>query len=370
MKQIIPDIETLARIKVIGLGGAGSNAVDHMIRNKVQNVEFIVANTDVQDLTNCLCDRRIHVGKTTTRGLGAGMNPELGRQAAEESVQEIEQQLKGADMVFVAYGAGGGSGTGMGPIVASVARSLGALTVGVITKPFTFEGLQRARIAEDGTTKLSETVDSIILIPNDRILSSVEKETPLRDAFALCDEVLRQAVQGISDLITMPGIINVDFADVRAILSNAGSAVMGIGRAKGEKRAEAAAKAAISSPLLELSIDGARGLLFAIAGGEDMSMWEIQEAANVITQAVDKEARVIFGAIHDESLRKAEVKITVVAAGFPHDARTSAGTLFSAKQIVEAAKATNNEGNFNMLETDASEDFDTVPAYLRKKKRF
>lgn len=370
MKQIVPEIQTLARIKVIGVGGAGSNAVDHMIRSKVKNVEFIVVNTDVQDLTHSLCQTQLHIGKTATRGLGAGMNPDLGRQAAEESVQEIEQHLRGSDMVFVAYGAGGGSGTGAGPIVAGIARGLGALTVGVITKPFTFEGSQRARIAEDGIAKLVESVDSMILIPNDRILGSIEKETPLKEAFALCDEVLRQGVQGISDLITMPGIINVDFADVRAILSNAGSAVMGIGRARGDKRAEVAAKAAVSSALLDLSIDGARGLLFAISGGEDLSMWEIQEAANIITQSVDRDARVIFGAVQDESLRKGEVKITVVAAGFPQDIQPSS-TLFSTKQIVEAAKGTNRPAaQVNMLETDANEELDSVPAYLRKQKRF
>ena len=316
MPKVNPEIEAFARIKVVGPGGSGRNAINHMVRSKVGGVEFIVANTDAQDLHNSLASRKIHIGKNLTRGLGTGMNPELGRRAAEETKEEIQEALKGADMVFMASGMGGGTGTGAAPIIAKTARELGALTIAVVTKPFFFEGAQRMNIAEKGLEELENEVDALIIIPNDKLLNS-SKDTTLLSAFAQCDEVLRQAVEGISDLITTPGLINVDFADIRAVLADAGTALMGIGVASGENRAVEAAQMAINSPLLDISITGARGVLFAIAGSEDMTMNEIQEAAKVITESVDSNAKVIFGAIIDPKLRKGEIKITVIASGFP-----------------------------------------------------
>lgn len=320
MPQITPEVETFARIKVIGVGGSGKNVVNHMVASKVKGVEFITVNTDAQDLLNSLSKRKIHIGKNLTRGLGAGMNPEIGKRAAEETKEEIQEAIKGADMVFVAGGQGGGTATGAMPVVAKVAKEAGILTVGVVTKPFFFEGQQRMRLAEQGLEELRKSVDALIVIPNDRILSIISKETTARQAFGMCDEILKQAVEGISDLITTPGIINVDFADVRAILDNAGSALMGVGVASGEKRAEEAAKAAINSPLLDISIHGAKGVLFSIAGGDDLTMFEIQDAAKLITESVDPNAKIIFGTVRDEKLKKNEIKITVVASGFPETA--------------------------------------------------
>lgn len=319
MAKINPDIETFARIKVIGVGGSGKNAVNHMINAKVRGVEFIVMNTDTQDLHNSLADKKIHIGKNLTRGLGAGMNPEIGKRAAEETKAEIQDVIKGSDMVFIACGMGGGTGTGAAPIVAQSAKEQGILTVAVVTKPFFFEGNQRSRIAEDGLAELSKEVDAIIVIPNDKLMQIAGKDMGFRDAFALCDSVLQQAVEGISDLITTPGVINVDFADIKSIMADTGSALMGIGLGSGEGRATKAATEAINSPLLELSINGARGVLFAISGGDDLTIHEIQEAAKVITESIDKEARVIFGTIRDDRLKKGEVKVTVIATGFPAD---------------------------------------------------
>lgn len=318
--EIKPEIETFARIKVVGIGGSGTNAVDRMLSAGLKGVEFIAVNTDAQALHHSKANKKIHIGKSTTKGLGAGSNPELGRKAAEESSEDIYQILKGADMVFVTYGAGGGTGTGAGPIVAGVAKEIGALTVGVVTKPFAFEGEKRKRIAEEGISVLRDKVDTLITIPNDRILQIVDRNTSLLKAFGIVDDVLRQGVQGISDLITVPGLINVDFADVKAIMANAGSALMGIGIASGENRAIEAAKAAIQSPLLELSIEGAKGVLFNVTGGKDMGMFEIDEAAKIITQAVDTEANIIFGAVLDDNL-KGQIKITVIATGFDGDTR-------------------------------------------------
>jgi cell division protein FtsZ len=275
MPQVQPEVEAFARIRVVGVGGSGKNVVNHMVENKVRGVDFIVVNTDAQDLHQSLAKKKIHIGKNLTRGLGAGMNPELGKRAAEETKEEVQQTLKGSDMVFIACGMGGGTGTGAAPIVAKTAKELGALTVGVVTKPFSFEGQQRARLADQGLDELRKEVDALIVIPNDRLLATVAKETTLKQAFAMCDDVLMQAVEGISDLITHPGIINVDFADIRAIMENAGSALMGIGTASGENRASVAAHAAVSSPLLEISINGAKGVLFAIAGGDDLGMVEV-----------------------------------------------------------------------------------------------
>ena len=317
MPQIKPEVEAFARIKVLGVGGSGKNALNHMINSKVRGVEFVAINTDAQDLHNTQAKKKIHIGKNLTRGLGTGMNPELGRRAVDEAQEEVREVVQGADMVFVAGGLGGGTCTGAAPRIAQIAKELGALTVAVVTKPFFFEGLQRMRVAEQGLEELRSVVDAIIVIPNDRLLSIISKETSARSAFAMCDEVLRQAVEAISDLITTPGVINIDFADIKAIMENAGPALMGIGNAAGEKRAEEAAKMAINSPLLELSIAGAKGVLFSIAGGDDLTMFEIQDAAKIITESVDPNAKIIFGTIRNDGLKKGEVRITVIATGFP-----------------------------------------------------
>ena len=335
-KQVKPEVESFARIRVVGVGGSGGNAINHMVASSIQGVDFISVNTDAQDLHKSKAKKKIHVGKTLTRGLGTGMNPELGKQAAEETREEIQEALKGSDMVFVTCGMGGGTGTGAAPVVAKIARDLGALTVGVVTKPFGFEGQQRLRLAEQGIAELRKAVDAVIIIPNDKLLAIVSRETGIRNAFAMCDDILKQAVEGISDLITQTGIINVDFADVRSVMQNAGSALMGIGTATGDKRAEIAAKAAISSPLLEVSIMGAKGVLFSIAGGEDLGMLEVQDAASVITEAIDPEAKVIFGAVTDDTLKKGEVRITVIATGFPESPARS--SLFQTAQRIAARK--------------------------------
>ncbi|MEK7600767.1 MAG: cell division protein FtsZ [Patescibacteria group bacterium] len=316
MPQVKPQFETFARIKVCGVGGSGGNALARMIEARIHGVEFIAINTDAQALHNSNAPVKIHIGKSLTKGLGAGMNPNVGREAAEQTREDILTALKGADMVFIACGLGGGTGSGASPVIADMAREVGALTVGVVTKPFSFEGAQRMRIAEEALQTLRERVDAIIVIPNDRLLSIIDRKTPLLESFAIVDDVLRQGVQGISDLITIPGLINVDFADVKAVMSSSGSALMGIGRASGEERALEAARQAINSPLLELSIDGARGVLFNVTGGDDMTMAEISEAARVITEHIDTDAKVIFGAVVSDNLKKGEMKITVVATGF------------------------------------------------------
>ena len=305
----------LAVIKVVGVGGGGTNAVNRMVDAGLKGVEFIAVNTDAQARLMCDADVKIHIGGKITRGLGAGANPEVGRQAAEESRDELREALKGADMVFVTAGKGGGTGTGAAPVIAELARELGALTVGVVTKPFTFEGKKRASQAEQGIETLTKKVDTLIIIPNDRLLQVVEKRTSIIDAFKVADDVLRQGVQGITDLITVPGLINLDFADVRTIIRNAGSALMGIGVASGESRGVDAARAAISSPLLESSIEGATGILLNITGGHDMGLFEVNEAAEVISGAADPDANVIFGAVIDESLGD-EMRVTVIATGF------------------------------------------------------
>ncbi len=316
MAEIKPDIETFAKIKVVGVGGSGNNAISRMIDSKIKGVEFVAINTDAQALHHSRAAEKVHIGKNLTKGLGAGMNPEIGRQAAEENRDEIQEVLKGADMVFVACGLGGGTGTGAAPIVAETAKELGALTIGVVTKPFAFEGAQRRAIAEEGLANLRDRVDSLITIPNDKLLTIIDKKTTLVSAFRIVDDVLRQGVQGISDLITKPGIVNVDFADVRAVMEDSGSALMGIGIASGDDRASEAAKAAINSPLLELSIDGAKGVLINVSGSSDLGMLEINEAANIITESIDPNAKVIFGAVVDDQIRKGEIQITVVATGF------------------------------------------------------
>lgn len=318
-KNVKQDVESFARIRVIGVGGSGTNAIAHMIRSKVQGVDFIAINTDAQDLHHSKAKKKIHIGKNVTRGLGTGMNPELGKRAAEETKEEIHEAIKGSDMVFVTGGMGGGTGTGAAPVVAQIAKESGALTIGIVTKPFTFEGQQRSKLAAEGSENLKKEVDALISVPNDRLLEAVEKDTSIKNAFAMCDDILKQAVEGIADLITTPGLINVDFADIRAVMESAGSALMGIGIASGDNRAVLAAQEAVHSPLLDVSINGATGVLFAIAGGEDLGMLEVQEAATVITNAVDPDAKIIFGAISDDSLKKGQIKITVIATGFPEN---------------------------------------------------
>ena len=317
--EVRPQLDTFARIKVIGVGGSGGSALNRMVEAEIRGVEFIAVNTDAQALQQNKAPLKIHIGKVATRGLGAGMSPELGRKAGEETQEELKKHLEGSDMVFITCGLGGGTGTGASPVIADIARrELGALTIAVVTKPFTFEGAQRRAIAEAGFRELAERVDAIITIPNDRLLQIIDKKTTLLEAFAVVDEVLHQGVQGISELITVPGLINLDFADVKAIMQGAGSALMGIGRGSGENRAQIAAKTAIDSPLLEVSIDGAKGILFAVSGSRDLTMHEINEAAQIITKSSDPHAKIIFGAIIDDKLED-EVKITVVATGFAGD---------------------------------------------------
>ncbi|MFC1748043.1 cell division protein FtsZ [Pseudomonadota bacterium] len=311
----MPEVSPVANIKVLGIGGGGGNAINRMIKANLRGIEFIAVNTDAQALYHSEAAVKINIGKATTRGLGAGSNPDLGRQAAEESVEEIRQAIEGSDMIFITCGMGGGTGTGAAPTIAEVAKEMGILTVAVVTKPFSFEGHRRKQQAEEGLENLKNKVDTLIIIPNDKILSIIDKKTPITDAFTVVDDVLRQGVQGIADLITIHGMINVDFADVKTVMENAGSALMGIGYGTGENRAVEAAKAAIESPLLELSIDGAKGVLFNITGGNDLSMFEVDEAARIITEAADAEANIIFGAVINDSYT-GEVKITVVATGF------------------------------------------------------
>ncbi len=313
--QVDPAISPVANIKVVGIGGGGCNAVNRMASSDFANVEFVSINTDAQSLYHAKAATKVHIGMEATRGLGAGANPDIGKIAAEESLEELKSALKGADMVFITCGLGGGTGTGAAPIVAQIARELGALTVGVVTKPFSFEGQTRNKKAEEGHAELAKNVDTLITIPNDRILSIIDRQTPITDAFSVVDEVLRQGVQGIADLITLHGLINVDFADIRSIMSGAGTALMGIGYGAGENRAIEAAKAAIESPLLDQSINGAKGILFNITGGSDLSMFEVDEAAKTITEAADPEANIIFGAVINENYT-GEMKITVIATGF------------------------------------------------------
>lgn len=315
MPQVNPAVETFARIKVVGVGGAGGAAVNRMIEAGVNGVEFIVVNTDAQALHHSKAQTKIHIGKDATRGLGAGADPGVGQKAAEESREDIKKALENADMVFVTIGAGGGTGSGAGHVVAKVAREMNALVVGFATKPFAFEGEKRRRNAETAIANLRQSVDTLITIPNDRLLQTIDRNTPLLEAFKVADDVLRQGVQGISDLITVHGLINLDFADVKTVMSNAGSALMGIGRASGDDRAVVAAQQSIESPLLEVSIDGARGILFNVIGGTDMSMHEINAAAETITAAADPDANIIFGATISPDL-EGEIIITVVATGF------------------------------------------------------
>jgi cell division protein FtsZ len=322
IKEIKPEVETFAKIKVVGIGGGGNSAVNRMLSEVVKGVEFVAVNTDAQALHHNLAKTKIHIGREITRGLGAGMNPEVGRDAAEESIDDIREALKGANLVFITCGMGGGTGTGAAPIIADIAREVGALTVAVVTKPFIFEGSQRNAIADRGLEQLTQKVDTIITIPNDKVLQIIDKKTSLLEAFFIVDEVLRQGVKGIAELITIPGLINVDFNDVKTIMQDAGSAIMGIGRGSGDNRAIDAANEAISSPLLEMSIDGARGILFTISGSKDLGMSEVNEAARIITSSADPDAKIIFGTVIDETLKE-DIKITVIATGFDESSHKS-----------------------------------------------
>ncbi len=372
-----PQIETFATIKVVGVGGSGCNAIRRMIAAKVRGVEFIAINSDAQALLHNEASIKVQIGKELTRGLGAGGDLEVGAKGAEEDKNEIYEVLKGADMIFVTYGAGGGTGTGAGPVIASIAKELGALTVAVVTKPFSFEGLRRKKIAELGIEELKDKVDTLITIPNDRLLQVIDKKTSLNDAFAIVDDVLRQGVQGISDLITLHGIVNVDFADVRSIMKDAGSALMGIGRASGDNRAIEAARAAIDNPLLDVSIEGAKGILFNITGGPDMSMYEIDEAAKAITEAAHPDANTIFGALVDEAM-SGEIKITVIATGFdseePKEIRRPQIPISSSREHKAPLRSlsTDNEPEIDLsLDPIDEDDNDSheldVPAFIRRK---
>lgn len=369
-QEVMPEVNPVAVIKVVGVGGGGGNAVNRMVKANLRGIEFIAVNTDAQALYHNEAQVKINIGKATTRGLGAGSNPDIGRQAAEESAEELRQALEGADMVFITAGMGGGTGTGAAPVIAEVAKELGILTVGVVTKPFSFEGHRRRTQAEDGLENLKSKVDTLITIPNDKILSIIDKKTPITEAFTVVDDVLRQGVQGIADLITVHGMINVDFADVKTVMENAGSALMGIGYGTGENRAIEAAKAAIESPLLELSIDGAKGVLFNITGGNDLSMFEVDEAARIITEAADPEANIIFGAVINDSYT-GEVKITVVATGFDDTPRATSSVI--RQHVSLGSNPTRIEGTPAVKTGEAaanikfSENELDIPAFIRKK---
>jgi len=397
MPKIDTAVEAFARIKIIGVGGAGKNATNYMIKSKVQGVEFVVINTDAQDLHHSLAKKKIHIGKNLTSGLGAGMDPDLGKRAAEETAEEIQDILKGSNMVFLTAGFGGGTGTGAAPIIAKIAKDLGILTVAVVTKPFSFEGANRSEIAKQGLEKLKQEVDALIIIPNDRILNVVPEGTTVEDAFAMCDKILKEAVEGISDLITIPGRINVDFADILTIMSNAGSALMGIGRATGEKRAEEAARNAINSPLLDISIAGAKGVLLSVAGGDDLTINEIQDAAKIVTESIDPDAKVIFGTSKTDKLKKDEIKVTVIATGFRDSTGNGNGNRLFQKTIreekVEETKKENKSGIFGgslnkkgkeeekkeeplsekpsiiIPEEDEDDTWDAIPSFLKRSKK-
>lgn len=373
------DMQQLAQIKVIGVGGGGSNAVNRMIDTGVQGVDFIAVNTDAQALNLSKAENRLQIGGKLTRGLGAGANPEVGKKAAEESREQLENMLKGADMVFVTAGMGGGTGTGAAPVIAQVAKDLGALTVGVVTRPFTFEGRRRSTHAFDGIEALKEKVDTLIVIPNDRLLELVDKNTPMLEAFREADNVLRQGVQGISDLIAVPGLINLDFADVKTIMTERGSALMGIGVATGENRATEAAKKAICSPLLETSINGARGVLMNITGGANLSLYEVNEAADIVASSSDPEVNMIFGAVISEDL-KDEIVVTVIATGFDAAAQIEAKNSAGQAQR-NSASSLNQKFNVNtpsnkeekeeirpVSQTYSESDLD-IPTFLRNRNR-
>lgn len=375
MLEFDTNIDGFATIKVIGVGGGGNNAVNRMIEHGVQGVEFIAVNTDAQALNLSKAEIKMQIGAKLTRGLGAGANPEVGKKAAEESKEQIEEALKGADMVFVTAGMGGGTGTGAAPVIAQIAKDLGALTVGVVTRPFTFEGRKRAMQAAGGISAMKESVDTLIVIPNDRLLEIVDKNTPMLEAFREADNVLRQGVQGISDLIAVPGLINLDFADVKTIMSNKGSALMGIGVATGENRAAEAAKKAISSPLLETSIDGAQGVLMNITGGNNLSLYEVQEAADIVASASDQDVNMIFGSVINENL-KDEIVVTVIATGFReaevNPAKQTRPFVGHVKQATVPKRETKREETQQEMANRAvqqAEDTLDIPTFLRNRNK-
>ncbi len=356
----IPEIVSFANIKVVGVGGGGSNAVSRMIQAEVRGIEFIAVNTDAQALARTDADRKIHIGDKLTKGLGAGGSPAIGTKAAEETSDQIYEALKDADMVFITAGMGGGTGTGAAPVIAQISQEVGALTVGVVTRPFSFEGARRRANAEEGINNLKDKVDTLIVIPNDRLLQVVEKKTSFEAAFRVVDEVLHHGIQGIAETITVPGLINLDFADVKAIMAKAGSALMAIGRAEGDERAVEAARAAISSPLLEVSINGAKGVLINFTGGPDLTLFEVSEAADVIAKAADPEANIIFGAVIDPRMQ-GEIKITVIATGFEAKPTTSLPPQLAATTIKgHSLRETLPQRTFQ------SDDLD-IPAFLRRR---
>lgn len=367
MPQIVePAIETFAQIKVIGIGGAGGAAINRMVDAGIEGVDFIAINTDAQALHHSRATKKIHIGKDVTRGLGAGADPSVGETAALESIEEIKQAIEGADMVFITIGAGGGTGSGAGHVVAEAAKEMGALVIGFATKPFAFEGEKRRKNAESAIDKLRSAVDTLIIIPNDRLLQTIERDTPLMEAFKVADDVLRQGVQGISDLITVHGLINLDFADVKAVMTDAGSALMGIGRASGDDRAVEAAKQAIESPLLEVSIDGARGILFNVIGGNDLTMHEINAAAETITTAADPEANIIFGATINPDL-EGEVIITVVATGFDasYYANSTPKASHAAKLDTVTLDKPKEEQALSEIDMELNDNEDTEPDFTK-----
>ena len=375
-----PQTESFARIKVVGVGGGGCNAVNRMIEEGLQGIEFISVNTDAQALILSQAPTRVRIGEKITRGLGAGSNPEVGRKAAEESAEELYEVLKGSDMVFVTAGLGGGTGTGAAPIVAQIAREVGALTIGVVTRPFTFEGSRRSKAAEDGIANLKEHADTLIVIPNDRLLQIVDKRAGLREAFTVADDVLRQGIQGISELITVPGLINLDFADVKAIMSEGGAALMAVGKSTGEDRARVAAEMAISSELLDITIDGARGILFNVTGGSDLTLYEVTEAAAIIKETAHPEVNMIFGAVIDPNMGD-EIRITVIATGFDRTSsrssipqQTSRLSDIQNMQRNNSSERINQEDNRQKVSSEFqprvinTDDWD-VPAFLRKRNQ-
>ncbi|WP_047984551.1 cell division protein FtsZ [Ornithinibacillus californiensis] len=376
MLEFDTSIDQLATIKVIGVGGGGNNAVNRMIDHGVEGVEFISVNTDAQALNLSKAETKLQIGGKLTRGLGAGANPEVGKKAAEESKEQLEEVLQGADMIFVTAGMGGGTGTGAAPVIAQIAKDLGALTVGVVTRPFSFEGRRRSNQAVSGIEALKNSVDTLIVIPNDRLLEIVDKNTPMLEAFREADNVLRQGVQGISDLIAKPGLINVDFADVKTIMFNKGSALMGIGVATGENRATEAAKKAISSPLLETSIDGAHGILMNITGGTNLSLYEVQEAADLVTNAADEEVNVIFGSVINEDL-KDEIIVTVIATGFDESKKVEQQQPQRQRPIVSHNQNAATRMNDDVVKEQPQqqnrprqeEDILDIPTFLRNRNR-
>ncbi|WP_147802404.1 cell division protein FtsZ [Alkalicoccus halolimnae] len=372
--------DQMAKIKVIGVGGGGSNAVNRMIENGLQGVEFIAVNTDAQALKMSQATERLQLGGKLTRGLGAGANPDIGKKAAEESREQLQEQLQGADMVFITAGMGGGTGTGAAPVIAEIAREVGALTVGVVTRPFTFEGRKRTTHAASGIEALKEAVDTLIVIPNDRLLEIVDKNTPMLEAFREADNVLRQGVQGISDLIAVPGLINLDFADVKTIMSEQGSALMGIGVATGENRAADAAKKAISSPLLETSVDGAQGVLMNITGGSNLSLFEVHEAAEIVSSASDQEVNMIFGSVINENLED-EIVVTVIATGFEERLQQQAAAKPQRQSKPQPQQSSQRKESYvrqepaqqeySAPEPEPKQEDDTldIPAFLRNRRK-